>query len=60
MIEGATAFTRMPSAASYSPSAAESAATPALAAAEALIFASVRGSRAWRATDRHQVACRYS
>src|SRR3974390_2453654 len=32
MIEGATAFTRMPSPASSSPSAAERAATPALAA----------------------------
>src|SRR5262245_63603101 len=37
MIEGATAFTRIPSPASSSPSAAESAATPALAAVEALI-----------------------
>src|SRR5215468_5491570 len=49
MIEGATAFTKIPSPASSSPSAAESAATPALAAVEALIFAPVRGSRAWRA-----------
>src|SRR6476660_6363749 len=49
MMEGATAFTRIPSTASSSPSAAVSAATPALAAVEALIFAPSRGSRAWRA-----------
>ena len=49
MMEGARAFTRIPSPASSSPSAAESAATPGLAAVSALIFAPSRGSRAWRA-----------
>src|SRR6516162_2212573 len=49
MTEGATAFTRIPSPASSSPSAAESAATPALAAVAALRFAPLRGSRAWSA-----------
>jgi hypothetical protein len=46
MMEGATAFTRIPSPASSSPGAAVSAATPALAAVEAALAQNGDGLRA--------------